>query len=412
MEFLSIFVVASVPIVKVLLLGAFGALLATPYLNILPQDARYHLNKLVFSVYTPALVFCNLAQSVSPAKIIDWWFLPVNVIMTFFIGTLLGLIVVKVLKPQPSLERITVACCSSGNVGNLPLLLVPAVCLDSKGLFKQSEVCIQNSLAYVSFGLAITTLILWTYTFHLLKPAQFKERDDLTSANPTIRNVVDSGSKEAQNEELVVMKSFTEEEQFETLELQEFVPQAQAWSDIFRNKMKDWASKFPLGILLNPPNAAVVAAFIVGGIPLFKRSLVGSDAPLRLIQDCLSTLGTAALPSMILLLGGNLTQGSSSGSEKMNASVLASITVVKLVLVPALGLCFVLGASHLGLVPEDPLFRLVLLVQYAMPSAFTIGVIAQLYNMGEQVTIVLFWSYICSVLTTTVWTTLYLWILF
>lgn len=114
MGLVSILVVASMPVLKVLLLGALGGLLATPHMGILPQDARKHLNKLVFAVFTPALVFCNLVQAVTPANIIAWWYLPVNVIITFLIGGVLGLLVVKIFKPESNLERLTIACCSAG----------------------------------------------------------------------------------------------------------------------------------------------------------------------------------------------------------------------------------------------------------------------------------------------------------
>ncbi|KAI5060107.1 hypothetical protein GOP47_0024527 [Adiantum capillus-veneris] len=299
------------PVLKVLLLGALGGLLATSYLGVLPEDARKHLNKLVFSVFTPALVFSNLVQAVSLENIVAWWFLPVNVVLTFVIGGLLGLLVIKVFKPQPQLVRLTLACCSAGNVGNLPLVLIPAVCMEPKSPFKQTQVCIRDGLAYVSFGLALYT-----------------------------------------------------------------------------------SSRFSCFQFSLSPKLALCC-----------------DAPLRLIQDSLSTLGNAMLPSMILLLGGNLSQGS-TGSTKMKSSVVAGIVVAKLVVVPMLGLCVVSGAAHLRLIPLDPLFQLVLLLQYTMPTAMTIGIITQLFGVGEQVSVVLLWSYLSSVVTTTLWTMLYIWLLF
>lgn len=45
MGFLTLFEVASMPIIQVLLISGLGALMATEYFNLLPADARRSLNK-------------------------------------------------------------------------------------------------------------------------------------------------------------------------------------------------------------------------------------------------------------------------------------------------------------------------------------------------------------------------------
>jgi predicted permease len=114
MGFWTLFEVASMPILQVLLISILGAFMATEYLNLLPVDARKSLNKIVFMVFTPSLMFASLAKTVTFQDIISWWFMPVNIGLTFLFGGILGWVVVKILKPKPHLEGLIVATCSSG----------------------------------------------------------------------------------------------------------------------------------------------------------------------------------------------------------------------------------------------------------------------------------------------------------
>ncbi|KAG7015860.1 Protein PIN-LIKES 5 [Cucurbita argyrosperma subsp. argyrosperma] len=93
---------------SVLLMCLVGAFLATDYSNLLPAQARASLNKIVFAVFTPCLMFANLAQTVTFQDIVSWWFMPVNIALTFLFGWVLGWIVIKLLKPNPYLEGLWV----------------------------------------------------------------------------------------------------------------------------------------------------------------------------------------------------------------------------------------------------------------------------------------------------------------
>ena len=53
---------------------------------------------------------------------------PVNIGLTFVFGASLGWIVVKLLKPQPYIANLILAVCSAGNLGNILLIIIPAIC--------------------------------------------------------------------------------------------------------------------------------------------------------------------------------------------------------------------------------------------------------------------------------------------
>ncbi|RHN41828.1 putative membrane transport protein [Medicago truncatula] len=115
MSFLEQLKVASAPIIQVLLISAVGAYMATEHgNNLLAADFRKSLNKIVFTAFTPALIFASFAKSVSLDDMISWWFMPVNIGLTFLFGGILGWIIVKLLKPNMKVEGLIIASCSSG----------------------------------------------------------------------------------------------------------------------------------------------------------------------------------------------------------------------------------------------------------------------------------------------------------
>ncbi|KAJ6919122.1 protein PIN-LIKES 7-like isoform X2 [Populus alba x Populus x berolinensis] len=164
MGFWTLFEVASLPIIQVLLISFLGALMATEYLNLLPKDARRSLNKV-------ALCSLDLQQR---KLFFPMWFMPVNIGFTFLIGGILGWILVKILRPKPYLEGLVIATCSSGNLGNLLLIIVPAICNEDGSPFGDSSICSSVGLSYASFSMALGGFFIWTYTFHLIRGSAAK----------------------------------------------------------------------------------------------------------------------------------------------------------------------------------------------------------------------------------------------
>ncbi|KAJ6415394.1 hypothetical protein OIU84_004233 [Salix udensis] len=98
MELWNLFIVALMPVLKVLLLTAVGVFLAIERVGILRADARNHLNNLVFYVLGPALVGSSLAKFVTLRSLLKLWFMPLNVLITFIIGSVLGMVTCEKLR--------------------------------------------------------------------------------------------------------------------------------------------------------------------------------------------------------------------------------------------------------------------------------------------------------------------------
>lgn len=407
------------PIVQVLIISAVGALMATQYFNnLLSAEFRKSLNKVVFFIFTPSLVFSSFAKSVSLEDMKSWWFMPVNVGLTFLIGGILGWILVKLLKPNLKVEGLILAACSSGNMGNLPIVIIPAICDESKSPFGSRDVCHNKALSYGSFSMALGGIFIWTYTYQTMRSCsmRFKELEAAEALNVPNKNL------DANAEPLLLKQKDNENSVTEVppsdyigdTENQIILDQDQSnvsnkGKESSWHRMIEVLSHF-LAELMSPPAIATFFGFLFGGVSWLRSLLIGENAPLRVIQDTLQLLGNGTIPCITLLLGGNLTQGLKSSSVK--PLTLICIIIARLFLLPAIGLIIVKAAANLNFLPVDPLFQYVLVMQYAMPPAMNISTMAQLFDVGnEECSVILLWTYSAAAVALTAWSTFLLWVL-
>ncbi|XLU32781.1 hypothetical protein S245_068847, partial [Arachis hypogaea] len=165
----------------------------------------------------------------------------------------------------------------------------------------------------------------------------------------------------------------------------------------------NWKSMFA------PSTIGAICGFMIGVIPQLRNVLIGSDAPLRVVEDSASMLGDAAIPTVTLIMGANLLRGLRGASTPLWTIV--GIIVVRYIFLPLLGVVVVKGAIHLGLVQSDPLFQFVLLLQYSLPPAMNIGTMAQLFGSGEsECSVIMLWTYALASIAVTLWSTFFMWL--
>lgn len=398
-----------------------GAVMATEYLNLLPADARKSLNKIVFMVFTPSLMFASLAKTVTLDEIISWWFMPVNIGLTFLFGAILGSIAVKLVKPRPHLEGLVIATCSSGNLGNLLLIIVPAICKEDGSPFGDHNTCSTIGLSYASFSMALGGFYIWTYTFHLIKNSARKYEAEKVARVETVTEPnkdLDADEKsqllEANAEEHVSVSVDSAEPTEDDVENQNIVSQGSSFKSKERNasfltKLFEILYQI-LEELMAPPTLAAIIGFIFGAITWLKNLIIGDNAPFHVIQDSIALLGDGTIPCITLILGGNLTQG--LRKARLKPMVIVAVICVRYILLPGIGIGVVKAASHFGFLPSDPLYHFVLLIQYTLPPAMNIGTMTQLFDVAQEECSVLFlWTYLIAVLSLTVWSTVFMWIL-
>lgn len=178
---------AVLPIAKVFTMCFMGFLMASKYANILPANGRKLLNGLVFSLLLPCLIFSQLGRAITLQKLLEWWFIPVNIILATISGSLVGLVVASIVRPPRPYIKFTIINIGIGNIGNIPLVLIAALCRDKSNPFGDSDKCSQDGNAYISFGQWVGAIVLYTYVFQMLAPPPGETFDGADEENLPIK---------------------------------------------------------------------------------------------------------------------------------------------------------------------------------------------------------------------------------
>ncbi|KAM5574018.1 hypothetical protein ABKV19_013502 [Rosa sericea] len=376
MSLWTLFVTASVPVLESFLITALGSYLALDRVNLLGPDSRKHLNSIVFYVNTPALIGANLAETITYDSLVKLWFMPVNILLTFIVGSIFGWILMKLTRTPPHLRGLVLGCCAAGNLGNLLLIIIPAVCEESGSPFGDADTCETTGTTYASLSMATTDSSSTSSHISYTEPLLSIE-DNVDQCEPP-RNVSEGDAKMT-----------------------------------CLGKTKEWMvmvnEKLNLKTVFSPSTIAVIIGFAVGIISPIRNLLIGDDAPLVVIDDATSLLGDAAIPLLTLIIGGNLVKGLRVGG--IQKSILIGIIIVKYVAAPLTGILIVKGAVKFGFVSNDPLYLFVLLLQFAVPPAMNLGTITQLFGQGEsECSVIMLWTYIFASLSLTFWCAFFLWL--
>ncbi|XP_021759434.1 protein PIN-LIKES 3-like isoform X2 [Chenopodium quinoa] len=296
MSTINLFVMASMPILKVLLITAIGSFLALDRVDILGNDARKHLNKVVFFVFGPALIASNLAKAVTFETFLTLWFMPINIFITYLIGSLLGWILAKVTKVPKHFKGLIIGSCSAGSLGKLPIIIVPAMCNEKGSPFGAVDVCHSYAMAYASLSMALNGIFIWGYTYNVIRISS--------------REIVDEVDQTSPNREPLL-------------------PSSQNNQSSLSSKVQQFLTKFPRNInvkaFLAPSTIGVIIGFMIGMISPLRNLLIGNDAPLHVVQDAAYMLGDATIPAITLILGANLLPGTMTqvfGSGQSEYSVI------------------------------------------------------------------------------------------
>ncbi|KAL3344287.1 hypothetical protein AABB24_023622 [Solanum stoloniferum] len=395
MAFVELFVVALVPVLKTLIITAVGLFLALERINLLGSTARHHLNNLVFYIFTPALVASSLAETVTSSNIVSLWFMPVNILLTFIIGSVLGWILVKITKTPIHLHGLVISCCSAGNLGNLLLIIIPAVCEEKNSPFGDSVTCSTNGKAYASLSMAVGAVYIWTYIYNMIRASGSQHNNTSTQVPELPPMDMDHESQLALP--LIAYQTTHDHHQGHVVKK-------------MKQHIKIWTERIKFKMLFAPSTIATIVGILIGVSSLLRKLIIGNEAPLHVIDSSASMLGEAAIPAMTLIVGANLLKGLKK--SEVGVWIVIGIQVIRYVALPLSGICVVKVARHFGLVRSDSLYQFVLLLQYALPSAMTIGTITQLFEVGEsECSVIMLWNYALASVALTLWTTYYMWIL-
>ena len=112
---------------------------------------------------------------------------------------------------------------------------------------------------------------------------------------------------------------------------------------------------------------------------------------LRLLGEVSQLFGDMTIPSLMLVLGANLSSG--PGSALVPPAAIIAVAFGRLVALPLLGTALIVGAQHFGmLVGLDATAIIVMLLMWAVPSALMLHSVAtMLGNKPDEIASILFW---------------------
>ncbi|KAK2988176.1 hypothetical protein RJ640_020658 [Escallonia rubra] len=421
MGLLDLFVAASIPVLKVLLVTALGSFIALDHINILGDDARKHVNNTTFTA--------NLF-SARPEALTE-------------------------LKPEGNaISQIF------GNLGNMLLIIIPAVCKEKGSPFGAPDVCHTYGMAYASLSMAIiiTTeaggsayitpgklslsaevqigaIYLWSYVYNIVRissRASSIEVEIISSPHDSKSSSESSISQpESCTEPLLSSKDSVGLVDKYALPCTTLDGKAQlSIAEKFKRLFETVLRKINVKRLFAPSTtgAASYVQFVLASSCLTTTImhanwpyygsfvsfifltatlcvLICTTMPVPFLYDCRD----GAIPALTLIVGGNLLKGlRGSGIKK---SIIVGIIVARYVALPLIGIVIVRGALKFGLVHSDPLYQFVLLLQFALPPAMNIGTITQLFGAGEsECSVIMLWTYALASISLTLWSTFFMWL--
>ncbi|KAM5574027.1 protein PIN-LIKES 3-like [Rosa sericea] len=408
MALLQLFITASIPVLKVLLITALGSYLALERVNILGEETRKNLNTVVFYVFSPALVGTNLAQTITYDSMIKLWFMPLNILITFIVGSVLGWILIQLARPPPHLRGLILGCCAAGNLGNMLLIIIPAVCKEKGSPFGAPDVCHTYGMAYASLSMATGAIYIWSYVYNIVRISSKRSTQDSPQylEEPSESNQVSCTEPLLSSKEYGIAEDNADQYALPcTISQQDSKIEPPSTS---KNCLVRMFQKLNLKTIFAPSTIGAIVGFAIGVIPQIRKLMIGDGAPLRVIQDTTNLLGDGAIPALTLIIGGNLLKGlRGSGIQK---SIVVGIIFVRYVFLPLIGILIIKGALKFGLVHSDPLYLFVLLIQYTLPPAMNIGTITQLFGAGEkECSVILLWTYVFASVSLTLWSAFFMW---
>ncbi|XVE68666.1 hypothetical protein DITRI_Ditri09bG0087200 [Diplodiscus trichospermus] len=380
MGFLNLFLVALMPVLKVILMTAVGLLIALDRISLLGPEANHHLNNIIYYVVSPALAASSLAESITFESFMTLWFMPVNILLTYVFGSILAWLLIKITRTPKHLQGIVIGCCSAGNLGNLPLIMIPAVCKEPSSPFGDPSVCSSYAKLYASLSLSIGAICVWSYVYGIMRQYANKGMENGSTSETELALLLSTDCHSIQTPPTT---SRANSSTCETLSwISRETKARMSVSKKIMQRIKIMSGKVDLKKVFAPTAIGAVVGFIIGMVSPIRKLIIGDSAPLRVIDSSAYILGEATIPCMTLIMGANLL----TGLKKSDVSwtVIIGIIAVRNLFLPLSGIGIVKAACHSGLVESsNTLYQFVLMLQYAVPPAMSVGMASLLHNFNK-----------------------------
>ena len=162
---------------------------------------------------------------------------------------------------------------------------------------------------------------------------------------------------------------------------------------------------------LSPPIVSALIGLAIGLLPPLHALFVATGAPLRVVIDAAGVVGDGVIPCALIVLGANLADTPAKTAE-LPLRTYFGVACGRLLIMPGFGCLYVMTLSRLGLLPPDPMFALVLLLESAVPAATNLMVMCQVHERSESAMAwVLVVNNLLAIVTLSLFGAFFLWLL-
>lgn len=305
------------------------------------------LSKIVYGIFLPVLLMTNVAKTCVSQPVASLLPIPFFAVIQIAIGLFMSRFTMRLLHVDGNTEegRETKVCSGFQNSGILPLLFLNALLRSNP-----DPAILARGVAYVSFYLMGWSPTFWTIGNEILTGHLNRQTDGSA-------RVSDTGQ-----------------------ELPAATPRlAERAKDVF-GRTRTMAKKF-----LSPPIVGCVAGLAIGVLPPLQWLVMGPRAPLSPLWAALINLSTAYTPAGVLVLAGSLANCPPNGRliSKSTAKTIASVALLRWLLMPLATAGLLLGGLKLGVVPPDPMLLFVLMLESFMPPAQNSVIMLQVAGLQD-----------------------------
>ena len=450
----TIFTGVFIGVFQIVLLIIVGLVLA----RLGPLDATGERKFTLANYYVFLPLFCGieLAKAVDAREGLDSIaFLIFSFTASSMIAAFLATLYCNFFRVDFRAAKSFVTICTFGSVTAFPAIMARALC-DDQGPLRKNEYCVYAQ-GYSVIGLLMLNVYLWTiaplvisrdkaacYTIRrkaylirefYISMQEFlddKELDRITEVqqerHSDLLEPIGGDDEVSLNDKF--FQYLSEEKMSEDLEAKELIEfslhvnlcnenykRLSAHFALFLQKIhpkvfdhlcsKIPGTAMPLQIscqyllwqLVSPPIVASFVGLILGLITPVKQALF-HELTSQISIKTLSSLSNMAIPLLVLLLGAKLYAGASfSNDVNLRRWDLVALIIIRLVLVPAVGLGFMWLVSTFGsnTLQVNKVLRLIMFAFWNVPpSVLTISAFVMVGYYSKEVAILQFWSNLLS----------------
>lgn len=342
-----VFLATLLSMVQLFITTALGALLTR--LGMMSPATNTDISKALAKVMLPLFTFASIAANISIEDIQSLGVLMLNLVINLAIASIFATAHALIYRTNKS-YRFTVFCTIVfNNAVNVPLLVLKGACA-SYGPLSDEPDCSKTD-SYVFVQSIPFNILVWSYGYGVImqdRKHDLKDRDLSEVSTPTT------------------------------------------------NTTKDILKKF-----IEPIPVASYLGIIIGIIPGIKPIIADKDAPLRPFIDAFLIIGLAAVVFSQAILGSNLVHKYRVKS-RISAVGIGIVVFVRMILVAFAGLGVIYMYLITGLVDNKPTLLYTMYLIYISPPAVALAIICQIADVAvNELTKLMFWMYIISILTMT-----------